>query len=375
MPAGGDDLAPDGHGFADHGFAGHGFADLLRAWYRRHGRHDLPWQRNRDPYCIWVSEIMLQQTRVHTVIPYFSRFIHRFPNPASLAAAGLDEVLHLWSGLGYYARARALHRCARMICNDHAGEFPTDIDTLLKLPGIGRSTAGAILSLSLGRRQPILDGNVKRVLTRYRAIRGWPGTRQIQTRLWALAEQLTPEDHVAEYNQAIMDLGATVCVRRSPDCTGCPLTNTCRANRLGVQHDLPSPKPKQNRPLKTTRFIMLENHRGEVFLQQRPPTGVWGGLWSFPECAAETDLETWIYDTLGYKVSGCTEKRTIRHTFSHFHLDITPVHVRVKPLPAMPPGMIRETAPHYWYSAKEPPRLGLPAPVKRLLKLSFGDMK
>jgi len=304
------------------------------------------------------------------VIPYFSRFIDRFPDPGSLARARLDEVLHVWTGLGYYARARALHRCARIICNDYAGEFPADIDTLVKLPGIGRSTAGAILSLSLGRRHPILDGNVKRVLTRYRAIRGWPGTRKIENRLWVLAEQLTPDDNVAEYNQAIMDLGATVCVRRSPACPGCPLTNICLANSLGIQHDLPSPKPKQNRPLKTTRFIMLENDRGEVFLQQRPPTGVWGGLWSFPEWTAEANLEQWIYDTLGYEVRGFTEKQKIRHTFSHFHLDITPVHVRVKPLP----GMLRETAPYCWYSCKEKPRLGLPAPVKRLLTQSFGEM-
>ena len=340
------------------------FAAALLAWFPSHGRHDLPWQINRDPYHAWVSEIMLQQTRVKTVIPYFIRFMERFPEVAALAEARLDDVLHIWTGLGYYARARALHRCAQIIHGDYSGEFPADIDSLIGLPGIGRSTAGAILSLSHGQRHPILDGNVRRVLTRCMGIEGWYGERRVENKLWRLAERLTPNENAAEYNQAIMDLGATVCLRRNPHCRICPLAGRCRANRLGTQHELPSSRPKKALPLKITRFVMMENDQGEVFLQQRPPTGIWGGLWSFPECEPETDARQWIQDKLGYRVLALAEQKKLRHKFSHFCLDITPLHVQVDPAG----GMIRETAPYCWFSFRNKQQLGLPAPVKQLIE-------
>lgn len=341
------------------------FSQLLLKWFDHHGRKDLPWQQNPTPYRVWVSEIMLQQTQVNTVIDYFTRFMQRFPDVVSLANAELDEVLHLWTGLGYYARARNLHRAAQIIRDEHGGEFPGQIDTVINLPGIGRSTAGAILSLSLDQQQPILDGNVKRVLSRYHGIEGWPGTPAIEKAMWQLAEQHTPMQRNAAYTQAIMDLGATLCNRR-PDCDRCPVQTGCVAFQQGSQTQLPAPKPKKALPLKRTVMLVLRNPAGEVLLQQRPPTGIWGGLWSFPEAEANDDqtLRQWSADQLGHEISIRERWPTVRHTFSHFHLDIEPVIAEA----TANAHQVREIVTAQWLSPAQPPKLGLAAPVKLILQ-------
>ncbi len=336
-------------------------ADLL-AWFDRHGRHALPWQ-NKTPYHVWISEIMLQQTQVQTVIPYYRKFIRRFKTVRSLAKADLDTVLHYWTGLGYYARARNLHRAAQLICTEHGGEFPDDIDALMALPGIGRSTAGAILALGFGQRHPILDGNVKRVLTRVYAIDGWPGQPAVEKKLWSLAEQLTPVCRVADYTQAIMDLGATLCTRRRPDCDSCPLASACRAHATGRAHEFPNPRPKTSKPLRSVIFLLLENEQGEILLRQRPAAGIWGGLWSFPECERQDVIGAALRD-LGLRAVATREYTPLRHSFTHFHLDINPVHCRVSGRAAA----VRDAADICWYRAATAPQLGLPAPVKKLLE-------
>ncbi|HET8551115.1 MAG TPA: A/G-specific adenine glycosylase, partial [Gammaproteobacteria bacterium] len=260
----------------------HDFAPRLLAWFASHGRHALPWQREPTPYRVWVSEIMLQQTQVATVIPYFKRFMARFPDLATLAAAPLDDVLALWSGLGYYARARNLHRAAQSAVAEYGGELPASLDELMAFPGIGRSTAGAILSLSRGQRHPILDGNVKRVLARFHAIAGWPGDKRVADRLWEFAESHTPVADCAAYTQAIMDFGATVCTRRNPACDICPMSANCEAYALGRQHDFPAPRARRGYPERNVRVLVIEAE-GAVLLEKRPPTGIWGGLWSLPE--------------------------------------------------------------------------------------------
>ena len=259
------------------------FAAYLIAWHEHHGRHDLPWQQRRTAYRVWVSEIMLQQTQVATVIPYYERFMLRFPDVGTLAAAPVDEVLHLWSGLGYYARARNLHRAAVCITQEHAGCFPRDFDAVARLPGIGRSTAGAILALSLGERFPILDGNVRRVLSRHFGVEGSPSDRAIQQKLWELSDDCTPTKHVDTYTQAVMDLGATVCVRRNPSCAACPVAATCVAHRSGRQHELPAPKPARTRRLRQVFMLAAVREDGGVLLERRPESGIWGGLWCLPE--------------------------------------------------------------------------------------------
>ena len=265
------------------------FAERLLAWFADHGRHDLPWQRDPSPYGVWVSEIMLQQTQVATVIPYYERFMARFPDLAALAEAPLDEVLAHWSGLGYYARARNLHRAARQAMAEHGGRLPETIDALQALPGIGRSTAGAILSLALGQRHPILDGNVKRVLARHAAVAGWPGKAAVQRTLWELAEARTPRRRVADYNQAMMDLGATLCTRARPACERCPVAADCRAREQGLQTDYPGPRPRRELPERQVQMLLVRDPQGRVLLERRPPQGVWGGLWCLPELATEAD--------------------------------------------------------------------------------------
>ncbi|MBI3772424.1 MAG: A/G-specific adenine glycosylase [Gammaproteobacteria bacterium] len=341
------------------------FSQQLLTWFDYHGRKDLPWQQNPTPYRVWVSEIMLQQTQVSTVIDYFTRFMQRFPDVQSLANAELDEVLHLWTGLGYYARARNLHRAAQIIRDEYNGEFPTNIADVINLPGIGLSTAGAILSLALNQRQPILDGNVKRVLSRYHGIEGWPGTPAIEKAMWQLAEQHTPMQRNAAYTQAIMDLGATLCNRR-PDCDRCPVHTGCVAQQQGLQTQLPSPKPKKALPLKRTVMLVLRNAAGEVLLHQRPPTGIWGGLWSFPEATANDDqtLRQWSADQLGHEITIRERWPTVRHTFSHFHLDIEPVVAELRHSSPQ----IREASAVQWLAPGQPPKLGLAAPVKLLLQ-------
>ncbi len=338
-------------------------ARKLLKWFRHSGRHDLPWQQRADPYRVWVSEIMLQQTQVKTVIPYYERFMLRFPDLLTLAAAPIDEVLHLWSGLGYYARGRNLHKAARIIETDHAGKFPADIKTLITLPGIGRSTAGAILALSQGQNHPILDGNVKRVLTRYHGITGWPGDKAVEDKLWRIAKAETPKQNVADYTQAIMDLGATVCTPSRPACQGCPLAGECHAFIHGLQTELPTRKKKKLLPVRQTIFAIIENSQGEVLLQRRPPAGIWGGLWSLPECPIDEDIPAWLKRHFGSKVDGLTELQPLRHTFSHFHLDIHPYRAKLRAQDLA----IRDEEAVRWYRPDSQTRLGMAAPVKKIL--------
>lgn len=339
------------------------FNSRLLKWFDKYGRTDLPWQQNPTPYRVWISEIMLQQTQVKTVIPYYQNFMQAFTNVAALAAASLDEVLHHWTGLGYYARARHLHQAAQKIYLDYQGEVPTDLTRLMQLPGIGRSTAGAILALAHGQRHPILDGNVKRILCRYYAINGWPGESKIAEKLWQLAEQNTPHERIADYTQALMDLGAMICKRSRPSCSLCPFTHDCAAHQQGLESRYPTPKPRKTLPIKTVKFIMLQNSLGEVLLQKRPTNGIWGGLWSFPECSITDDISMWCQQHLNIMVSKCYTWQSLRHTFTHFHLDITPVHI---PIPAKACQTVALSS-ILWYDTAQPQTGGLAAPVARLL--------
>ena len=340
------------------------FTKNLLDWYRRCGRHDLPWQKDPDPYRVWVSEIMLQQTQVKTVIPYYQRFMARFPDVNALADAGLDEVLHLWSGLGYYARARNLHRAARAVRDGHGGRFPEDLDALQSLPGIGRSTAGAILALARNRPHPILDGNVRRVLCRYHAVPGWPGRREVENRLWDLAARYTPRRRAADYTQAIMDLGATLCTRTRPACAACPVAAGCAAREAGEQQRYPEKKPRKTLPVRQACFTILENPSGEVLLQRRPPAGIWGGLWSFPECPEGEDVASWIRRVYGSEIRGLEQEGPLRHTFSHFHLDITPVRAVL----ARGAAAVRDQEDVVWVDPGGELTLGVAAPVRKLLQ-------
>ena len=337
------------------------FAERLLAWFDRHGRTDLPWQRDRTPYRVWVSEIMLQQTQVATVIPYFNLFMARFPDVGALARAPLDEVLHHWSGLGYYARARNLHRAAGLVLDRHDGEFPRTLEEATALPGIGRSTAGAILALSRDERHPILDGNVKRVLSRCFGIDGYPGQAAVAARLWALAERTTPFARLGAYTQAIMDLGATVCVRRRPSCNACPVASDCVALATGRQHELPAAKPRAARKLKRT-CMLLAVHDGRVLLERRPPSGIWGGLWGLPEFASADDAQGWCVRMLAARVP-LTSMATLRHTFTHFDLDIEPLRVE-----CAGPATVMEADRWVWYDPAAPAAVGLAAPVTQLIR-------
>jgi len=339
------------------------FSNAVLDWFDRHGRKDLPWQIDISPYRVWVSEIMLQQTQVNTVIPYFERFMERFPTLESLAAANLDEVLHLWTGLGYYARARNLHKTAGLIVQNHAGQFPGSSEALENLPGIGRSTAGAILSISGGKRAPILDGNVKRVLCRYHCVDSWSGHTPTLKHLWQLAESYTPRKRVADYTQAIMDLGAMVCTRSNPLCPECPLTGTCQSNLTGTQSIYPVSKPKKALPVKSVQMLMIRNQKGEVLLTKRPPSGIWGGLWSFPEIALGEQPEPQVIHLLGQPPHRCESWGSFRHTFSHYHLEITPVLVEIFPSSSA----IMEAHRQVWYKGDALDKLGLAAPVKKLI--------
>ena len=318
----------------------------MLAWHDREGRKDLPWQLAVTPYRVWVSEIMLQQTQVSTVIPYFERFMARFPALADLAEAPLDEVLHLWTGLGYYARARNLHKAAQLACDRHGGELPADLDALQALPGIGRSTAGAILSLGHGQRAAILDGNVKRVLARHAALAGDPARSEVLRAFWALAEARTPRQRAATYNQAMMDIGALVCTRSRPACLHCPVQADCQARLAGETARYPEKVRKRAVPERRTVMLLQLNAAGEVWLRQRPASGLWGGLWTFPEVdEVPADAEVWP---------------TFTHVFTHFRLDITPALRRVE-APA-------DAAEGRWVTLRPLPALGVPAPVQQLLQ-------
>ena len=308
---------------------------------------------------------MLQQTQVQAAIPYFEKFMARFPDVHALAAAPVDEVLHIWSGLGYYARARNLHRAAELVVADHGGELPRNIDALMALPGIGRSTAAAILALSFGDRHAILDGNVKRVLCRYHSIEGWPGGSSVAKRLWAIAEAQTPDDDLAAYTQALMDLGATVCTRRQPRCEDCPLNGDCLALAEGREAELPQRKPRKSTPLRHTVFVIVRDPRGRVLLERRPPAGIWGGLWSFPECEPGTDVGAWCHEHLGVAVTPVKELDVLRHTFSHFRLDIQPTLLSIDVRGAV--NAVKDSPDRKWYEVDGTERIGLAAPVTRLL--------
>lgn len=340
------------------------FSETVLAWYEVHGRKHLPWQQNITPYRVWVSEIMLQQTQVATVIPYYERFMASFPTVEALANATQDDVLHHWTGLGYYARGRNLHKCAQTVVSEYHGEFPSSVEGLSALPGIGRSTAGAIASISMGIRAPILDGNVKRVLTRFYALSGWPGTTAVEKELWNIATRLTPQHSHQQYTQAMMDLGATLCTRSKPACGICPLQPDCQGYAEGNPTQYPNSKPKKEKPIRSTVMVILENERGELLLKQRPQSGIWGGLWSFPEVEGIAETEQVILNETGHTKAESQTLNTFRHTFSHYHLDITPVHVILK----RPAATVHENNVH-WYNNSSPSAIGLAAPVKKLLTL------
>ncbi|MEN8180789.1 MAG: A/G-specific adenine glycosylase [Pseudomonadota bacterium] len=339
------------------------FTSAVLVWYEQHGRKDLPWQQDRDPYAIWVSEIMLQQTQVATVIPYYLRFMERFPRLLELADAELDEVLHHWSGLGYYARARNLHAAAQRVRDQYGGVFPEAFECLQSLPGIGRSTAGAILSFAWGQPHPILDGNVKRVLARHFAVEGWPGKSLILKRLWELSESLTPKTNTSAYNQAMMDLGALICRRGAPLCSDCPVTASCQAHAVGREQELPTPKPRKTLPVKSSYLLVLRDQAGSVLLEQRPPVGIWGGLWSFPECPMDSDPIDWCQGKLAFKPADVTRLPMRRHTFSHFHFDMTPLEILVK----NPNNRVMDDGAWVWYKLAKPDARGMAAPVLRIL--------
>lgn len=339
------------------------FSTRLLTWYDRHGRKTLPWKRVRDPYRIWVSEIMLQQTQVATVIPYFERLIKRFPDIGTLARARPDSVLHLWSGLGYYARARNLHKTARQIVAAHGGKFPRDIESVVHLPGIGRSTAGAILALAFNQRHAILDGNVKRVLARYHAMGAPLNTQVAAGKLWELAQRHTPYTRIADYTQAIMDLGATVCTRANPDCAQCPVRVGCKARKLGTPQNFPVIAKRKTLPVKKVNMLLIRDTRNRVLLVKRPPVGLWGGLWGLPECT-QKNVRAWCQTRLGLDIRTQKIWPAFRHSFSHFHLDITPI-------PARATGhdeRVMENSDSVWYNVARPDARGLAAPVQKLLQ-------
>lgn len=337
------------------------FRKRVLDWYHQYGRKDLPWQQNIHPYRVWVSEIMLQQTQVTTVIPYFERFMARFPTVEALASSPIDDVLQHWSGLGYYARARNLHKAANTVMERHGGEFPQDIDALADLPGIGRSTAGAIASISMGIAAPILDGNVKRVLSRLHATEGWPGDKKVADQLWQIAEAYTAPEQTQAYTQAMMDLGATLCTRTKPACTICPLVDGCLAAAQSNPTDYPHSKPKKDKPVRSTWMLMLQ-HKEQLMLYRRPEQGIWGGLWSFPEFGSEPELQQHLA-LQGIKPRALSPLPPFRHTFSHYHLDIHPLHATL----GRKPGSVMAATEQVWYNDSQIEQLGLAAPIKKLI--------
>ncbi|MGQ4661384.1 A/G-specific adenine glycosylase [Lysobacter sp. F6437] len=340
------------------------FATRLLAWFDRCGRHDLPWQHPRTPYRVWLSEIMLQQTQVKTAAPYFERFVTALPDLPALAAAPLDEVLALWSGLGYYARARNLHAAARACVELHGGELPRDIEALVALPGIGRSTAAAIASQAWDDRHAILDGNVKRVLARYHGIDGWPGTQAVEKKLWALAESHLPHTRMADYTQAQMDLGATLCTRSDPACTSCPLQADCVAYHLGRCAELPTPRPGKAIPQRHAQVLWLEDDRGRVLLQRRPPAGIWASLWTLPQTDDEAAANDWFERHLRGDRAGAESLPAIAHAFSHYKLELLPRRWRGVALG----DAAGDNDDLRWVEFADLATLGIPAPIRRLLE-------
>lgn len=339
-------------------------------WFDHSGRKNLPWQHDINPYRVWVSEIMLQQTQVSTVIPYFIEFMQQLPTVEDLAKASDDQVLHLWTGLGYYSRARNLHQTAALICEEYQGEFPNTVEQLCQLPGIGRSTAGAIVSIAFQLPAAILDGNVKRVLARYHAIEGWPGQTAVLKNLWHVAEAHSPKQRVADYSQAMMDLGATLCTRSKPDCPRCPLKQDCMANQQASQTQYPGKKPKKTLPVKTTQMLIIHNAEGELLLEKRPPSGIWGGLWIFPQINQQDDASEYCQTILGQTPKWLERWNNLRHTFSHYHLDISPTVVTL----AATPSLVMEADRQLWYNPHQPATIGLAAPIKQLIARLPNDL-
>jgi len=344
------------------------FADALLAWFDMHGRKNLPWQHPRTPYRVWLSEVMLQQTQVRTVIPYFERFVGALPSLVTLAAAPLDRVLALWSGLGYYSRARNLHRAAELCVARHAGELPRDLDALSALPGIGRSTAAAILAQAFGMRHAILDANVRRVLARWHGVHGWPGTSAVQRILWQHAEAHTPAKRVIDYTQAIMDFGAAVCVSPRPHCAQCPVATDCVALREGSTAQLPEAKPARTRPTRDTTMLIVRDDSGRVLLERRPPAGVWARLWSLPEVVDAGSAPAVLQERYGVHAREPLALRAFVHSFSHYHLRVTPLLVE-----ATRANRVADDGERAWVARDELAALGLPAPVRRLLETAFED--
>ena len=350
-----------------------GFSTRLLSWHKHHGRHDLPWQRTRDAYRIWVSEIMLQQTQVAAVIPYYARFLERFPDIATLAGAPQDEVLRLWSGLGYYSRARNLQRAAQLVTERHQGVFPRALEDIAALPGIGRSTAAAIAAFAYGTRAAILDGNVKRVLARYFAVTGYPGDKRVENQLWQLAEEQLPP-HASgprasgHYAQAIMDLGATLCTRARPRCADCPLATDCKALALGRVGDFPARRAAKAVPTRAV-YMLLLLRGGEVLLEKRPPSGIWGGLWSLPELDEAGSVRAHCRAHYGCSIATPQALAPLAHGFTHFRLNIQPLLCQVKTLSptAREPGQM-------WLSLEDAHGAAIPAPVRNLIaRLLGGD--
>jgi A/G-specific adenine glycosylase len=344
------------------------FAQALLSWHERDGRHDLPWQHPRSAYRVWVSEIMLQQTQVQTVVPYFQKFVRELPDLPALAAAELDHVLALWSGLGYYARARHLHEAARLCMERHGGELPDDFAALADLPGIGRSTAGAILAQAHGQRFAILDGNVKRTLCRFHGIGGWPGSPAVEKQLWELAEAHLPDSRLADYTQAIMDFGATLCTRSDPACVLCPLQADCVALREGRVASLPEPKPGKPLPERRTLMLLLRNDSGDVLLMRRPATGVWSGLWSLPESADHDEARAFVARHASVDFEASIALPPIDHTFSHYRLRISPLLWTDAAATTRISDRIGDNDDLRWQSLATLDTVGLPAPVRKLLE-------
>ena len=343
---------------------GRDFAARLLAWFDANGRHDLPWQHPRTPYRVWLSEVMLQQTQVRVVVPYFERFVAALPDMRALANAPIDEVFALWSGLGYYARARNLHAAAKRCLERHDGELPRDFDALVALPGIGRSTAGAILAQAWDERFAILDGNVKRVLCRVHGIEGWPGTPAVEKRLWQIAESQLPAARLADYTQAQMDFGATLCTRADPACVLCPLQAGCVALRADRVRTLPTPKPAKPLPERHALVLLLRAADGRVLLQRRAQAGVWAGLWSLPQADDHAAARSWFEANVAGDYDAANALAPIDHGFTHYRLAMQPLEWREV---ALRDG-VRDNDSLRWIARAELASLGIPAPVRKLLE-------
>ncbi len=346
------------------------FSKALLNWYQTHGRRNLPWRKHITPYKIWLSEIMLQQTQVKTVLDYFQRFTQTFPDIRKLAEASEDEVLHLWSGLGYYSRARNLHKCAKIICEKYSGVFPESVDALEALPGIGRSTAGAIYSISYDKPAVILDGNVKRVLSRYFAVTGWPGLPQNINTLMKYAEELLPSQNGHDYSQAIMDLGATVCTRTKPNCSVCPVKTHCQAYKQNLTQVIPASKPKTTKPVRQVFMFIIQNKQQQVLLEKRAANGIWSGLWCLPCCDTDADINAFLQSKYHLITPDYVALENFRHTFTHFHLMIHPILIK----DFTEQRVVSEKNQLLWYHPGNNSKIGLPSPVSKTLKKHFSSV-